>query len=166
MAFNKSIPSTVTTASLILFLAAACSTHPPGAPETEKTGATSAEITKQKESSSVSSPPQRTEPAERKVEPIKNSSSDSSAGETQRNNDIVEIDWVRETTLDEMLSMAKSGEIQQIEWHVMPNIIRAQASDNRIFHIRNENKGIDIRNALINAGIPTGKGGINFRHVF
>ncbi len=76
------------------------------------------------------------------------------------------MDWGREITLDEIIAMAKSGGIQKIEWHVMPNIIRAQAPDGRVSHLKNQNKGVDIRNALINAGIRIGKDGIDFRYVF
>jgi hypothetical protein len=64
------------------------------------------------------------------------------------------------------MQMAQNGRIREIEWHVMPNIIRVLAVDGRIFHLRNENKGIDIRSEMINAGIKIGKGGIDFRHVF
>ncbi len=88
------------------------------------------------------------------------------AGCREKPNRAPEIDWGKEITLDEIIAMAKSGQIQEIEWHVMPNIIRAQASDGRIFHIRNENKGVDLRNKLINAGVRIGEGGISFRHVF
>jgi hypothetical protein len=62
--------------------------------------------------------------------------------------------------------MARSGRIQEIQWHVMPNVIRALTSDGRVFHLKNEKKGVDLRNLLINARIRIGKGGINFRHVF
>jgi hypothetical protein len=153
-------------ATLILFLAAACETHPAGAPEAEKTKAAFAGIPKGKESPSVSLPGQKTESASSKVKPTKIPSPDPFAGETPKDNTSMKIDWGREATLEEIIAMAKSGEIQQIEWHVMPNIIRAQASDGRIFHLRNENKGIDIRSVLINAGIHLGKGGVDFRHMF
>ena len=77
-----------------------------------------------------------------------------------------EIDWGREVSLDEMVAMAREGRIQEIQWHVMPNILRAKTSDDEIYHLRNENKGVDLRNTLIEAGVPVGKGGILFRHVF
>ncbi len=76
------------------------------------------------------------------------------------------IDWGQETTLDEVVAMAKSGQIYEIQWHIMPNIIRALALDNKIFHIRNEDKGVDIRNVLEKSGILIGKGGITFRYLF
>jgi hypothetical protein len=38
------------------------------------------------------------------------------------------IDWGRETTAAEIVAMATDGEIREIEWHIMPNILRALAS--------------------------------------
>ena len=78
----------------------------------------------------------------------------------------MEIDWGREVTLDEMISMAKEGRIVEIQWHVMPNILRARAADGTIYHLRNENKGVDLRSKLIEAGVQVGEGGLQFRHVF
>jgi len=75
-------------------------------------------------------------------------------------------DWGCEINVDEMITMAKKGRIVEIQWHVMPNVLRAQASDGNIYHLRNENKGVDLRNTLINAGVKIGKGGVLFRHVF
>ena len=80
--------------------------------------------------------------------------------------DSEKIKWGREIKLDELLALAKSGRIREIEWHVMPNVIRAVASDGRAFYFKNENRGVDLRNLLISAGIQMGKGGISFRHVF
>jgi hypothetical protein len=77
-----------------------------------------------------------------------------------------DIEWGSEINLDEMIAMAKEGSLREIQWHVMPNILRAEAVDGRIFHLRNENKGVDLRNTLIEAGVRIGKGGIIFRHVF
>ena len=65
-----------------------------------------------------------------------------------------------------MIAKAKSGEIREIEWHVMPNVLRAQTADNRIFHLKNENKGVDLRKKLMDAGVQVGDGGVLFRHVF
>jgi hypothetical protein len=62
--------------------------------------------------------------------------------------------------------MTQGGQIQEIQWHVMPNILRALASDGSIFHFRNETKGVDLRNTLIEAGVKIGKGGVSFRHFF
>jgi hypothetical protein len=163
---NESIKPIYAIASLVIFLAVACSPRPAGSPEAEKTKTIPANFQKQKEPPPVSLPAQRIESAGGKAKPAKIPSSDALTDGTHRDYAINKIDWGREATLDEIIAMAKRSEIQQIEWHVMPNIIRAQARDGRIFHIRNENKGIDIRNELINAGIQIGKGGISFRHVF
>jgi len=88
------------------------------------------------------------------------------AGETRENGSSEKIDWGRETTAGEIVAMAKKGEIREIQWHVMPNVLRAEAADGRIFHIKNENKGIDLRSMLIDAGVRVGNGGVSFRHVF
>ena len=85
---------------------------------------------------------------------------------TQEVQDSEDVDWGIEVNLEEMVAMAKQGQIVEIQWHVMPNILRAQTSDGRIFHLKNENKGVDLRNTLIEAGVKIGKGGIEFRHVF
>ena len=77
-----------------------------------------------------------------------------------------DIEWGREINLDEMIAMAKSGSIREIQWHILPNILRADTVDGRIFHLRNENKGVDLRNTLMDAGVRIGKDGIIFRHVF
>ncbi len=87
-------------------------------------------------------------------------------GSAERAETVDKIDWGRETTAGQVIEMARRGEIREIEWHVMPNILRAVASDGRVFHIRNENKGIDLRTMLIKAGVQVGKGGVDFRHVF
>ena len=79
---------------------------------------------------------------------------------------LFEVDWGREVNLDEMIAMARADRILEIQWHVMPNILRAEAPDGEFFHLRNENKGVDLRNTLINAGVRIGKGGVQFRHVF
>ena len=79
---------------------------------------------------------------------------------------LVEVDWGREVNLDEMIAMARKDRIQGIQWHVMPNILRAEASDGEVFHLRNENKGVDLRNRLIDSGVRLGKKGVRFRHVF
>jgi hypothetical protein len=78
----------------------------------------------------------------------------------------MEIDWGREVGLDEMIAMAKEGTIVEIQWHVMPNILRATTADGQICHFRNENKGIDLRNRLIEEGVRIGEGGVQFRHFF
>jgi hypothetical protein len=77
-----------------------------------------------------------------------------------------EIEWGAEVLLDEMIEMAQEGRITEIQWHVLPNILRAQASDGSIYHLRNENKGVDLRNTLIESGVEIGKNGVEFKHVF
>ncbi len=150
---------------MVLLMAIACGTRP-GARETEKSGLHPAEIREVKEPLPVILPVQRKESAGEKIKQAKGRSPEAVTDETPKNHASIAIDWGRAATLDGIIGMAKNSEIRQIEWHVMPNVIRAQASDGRIFHIRNENKGIDIRNALLNAGVNLGKGGIIFRHVF
>lgn len=76
------------------------------------------------------------------------------------------IDWGREVSLDEMVEMAKERRIDEIQWHVLPNILRAKAADGSIYYLRNENKGVDLRNTLLDAGVRIGEGGILFQHVF
>jgi hypothetical protein len=76
------------------------------------------------------------------------------------------IDWGRETTATEIIAMARKGGIREIQWYVMPNVLRAEASDGMVFHINNANKGIDLRGMLIAAGVRMGEGGVVFRHVF
>jgi hypothetical protein len=150
-------------ALLTMFLAVACGRRPDGSPDAERTDAIPENLPKKKEPQPVSLPAKRTETAGHKVESAQISATDPSADETPTDPANNKIDWGREAALDEILAMAKSGAIQQIEWHVM---LRAQTIDGRIFHIKNENKGIDIRNTLIKSGIQVGKGGISFRHLF
>jgi len=85
---------------------------------------------------------------------------------SQKEQAFEDVYWGLEVNLNEMIAMAKKGQIVEIQWHIMPNILRAQASDGRIYHIRNENKGVDLRNTLINAGVKVGKEGILFRYLF
>ena len=77
-----------------------------------------------------------------------------------------EIDWGEEVDLEEMIAMAKDNRIEEIQWHVMPNILRARTEDGTVYHLRNENKGVDLRSKLIEAGVEVGKNGVQFRHVF
>ncbi len=76
------------------------------------------------------------------------------------------IDWGREATAAGIVAMAKNGEIREIEWHMMPNLLRALASDGRIYHVKNANKGMDMRGMLLKAGVRVGKGGVEFRYLF
>jgi hypothetical protein len=160
------VPIFLMAALLAMFLAVACGRRPDSSPDAERTEAIPKNLPKEKEPQPVSLPAKRTETAEHKIKSAQNAATDPSADETLTDPANNKIDWGIEATLDEILAMAKSGAIQQIEWHVMPNIIRAQTIDGRIFHIKNENKGIDIRNTLIKSGIQVGKGGISFRHLF
>ena len=94
------------------------------------------------------------------------SASNFSENESREVQDTEDVDWGLEVNLREMVEMARQGQIVEIQWHVLPNILRAQTSDGNIFHLRNENKGVDLRNTLIEEGIKIGRGGIEFRHVF
>ena len=94
------------------------------------------------------------------------SASNFSENESREVQDTEDVDWGMEVNLREMVEMARQGQIVEIQWHVLPNILRAQTSDGNIFHLRNENKGVDLRNTLIEEGIKIGRGGIEFRHVF
>jgi hypothetical protein len=78
----------------------------------------------------------------------------------------MQIDWGTEVTLDEMISMAKEGRVVEIQWHVMPNILRATTADGAIYHLRNENKGVDLRSRLIDEGVRIGENGVQFHHFF
>lgn len=92
---------------------------------------------------------------------------DTPAEDKSRNeNNSSHVDWGIEINLDKMVAMAKEGQIEEIDWHVMPNILLARTSDGRIFHIKNENKGVDLRSTLVKAGVKTGEGGILFKHFF
>jgi hypothetical protein len=166
VASKESIGPIFLMAALVMFLAVACGLRPDASPDAEKTKAIPKDLPKKKEPQPVSLPAKRTVTAGHKAKSAQNSATDPSADEAPEDPANNKTDWGREATLDEILAMAKSGAIQQIEWYVMPNIIRAQTIDGRIFHIMNENKGIDMRNTLIKAGIQVGKGGISFRHLF
>jgi hypothetical protein len=166
VASKESIKPIILMAALAMLLAVACGLRPDVSPDAEKTEAIPKNLPKEKEPQPVSLPAKRTETAGHKAKSAQNSATDPSADEIPEDPANNKIDWGCEVTLDEILAMAKSGAIQQIEWYVMPNIIRAQTIDGRIFHIKNENKGIDIRNTLIKAGIQVGNGGISFRHLF
>src|SRR4030042_1421253 len=85
---------------------------------------------------------------------------------SQKEQAFEDVYWGLEVNLNEMMEMARKGQIVEIQWHIMPNILRAQASDGRIYHIRNKNKGGELRNTIINAGVKVGKAGILFRYLF
>jgi hypothetical protein len=153
-------------ASLTILWNAACATHPALDPEAGDKKALPAKIQEPKGPRPVPLPVQPIESSRSKIKPARNASQKPLMDETLGEQTTNKINWGREVPLDDMITMAKQGEIRQIEWHVMPNIIRALAADGRIFHIRNENKDIDIRSVLTDAGINIGKGGISLRHVF
>jgi hypothetical protein len=98
--------------------------------------------------------------------PLNTSVPSTSEGESQNQGTSTDVDWGSEVSLDEMITMTRNGRIVEIEWHVMPNILRAKTSNGEIFHLKNENKGVDLRATLINAGVKIGEGGVLFKHVF
>ena len=158
--------STLIVALLTIFLLAACGSQPAGSPDAGKMRAMPQNLQKEEELRPVHSSTQPKERAEPEVRRAKLSSPDPAPDEAPKDQDLEKVDWGRGITLDGIIAMAQSGRIKEIEWHVMPNIIRIFASDGSFFHFRNENKGVDLRNTLINSGIRIGKGGIIFRHVF
>jgi hypothetical protein len=86
--------------------------------------------------------------------------------EITEDQDFERMDWGQEVSLDEIVFMAKTKRIREIQWHVLPNVLRVLAADGGIFHLKNEYKGVDLRNVLIDAGVKIGPGGIPFRHFF
>lgn len=148
------------------FLLAACGD--PYTPDSESSASNPVvpDSARQKELPESSSAAGSTEPETQKIETRGNLSPDVPKEESPAETGLEKIDWGPEISLAEMMAKAKSGEIREIEWHVMPNVLRAQTCNNRIFHLKNENKGVDLRNKLINAGVKIGKGGVVFRHVF
>jgi len=154
--------STLIIALLTIVLLAACGSQPAGSPEGGKIKAMPQNLQKEKERQPAYSAVEPKEPAEPKIV----SSMDPASDKAPKDQTLEKVDWGREITLNEIIAMAHNGQIREIEWHVMPNIIRILASDGSLFHFRNENKGVDLRNTLINAGIRIGRGGVVFRHVF
>ncbi len=105
-------------------------------------------------------------PENTRPEPAKKSAPYPDKNKTREEHAATDVNWGREINLDEMIAMAKKGRITEIQWHVMPNILRAETVDGEVFHIKNENKGVDLRNKLINAGVKVGAGGITFKYFF
>ena len=157
---------TLIAALLTISLLAACGSQPAGSPEAGKMKAMPQDLQNEKELRPVHSAAQPKKPAGPEVRRTKFSPSDPAPHEDPKEQAFEKVDWGREITLNEIIAMAQSCQIKEIEWHVMPNILRVLASDGSLFHFRNENKGVDLRNTLINAGIRIGKGGVIFRHVF
>jgi hypothetical protein len=149
-----------------ILLLAACGEQSGGSPEAGKPKIAADIVSQDEKLPAISSPaepvdPEKSEPKPREIIPA-----DPPENGSQKGRAFEDVDWGREINLDKMITMAKKGQIVEIQWHVMPNILRAQASDGRIYHIRNENKGVDLRNTLINAGVKIGKEGVLFRYLF
>ena len=139
---------------LAIFLLAACSKQSTSTPESKERKTTPHDFQQEIEAQPTPSAALLKRSAGPESIPTKILPHGISADEIPEDKTIEKIDWGRESTLDKIVEMAKNGQIYEIQWHVMPNIIRTLASDGRIFHIRNENKGVDIRNVLKNAGVP------------
>jgi hypothetical protein len=149
-----------------ILLPAACGEKSGGSPETGKPKTAADIIPKEEKLPAISTSAEPVEPEKSEPKPREIIPADPPENESQKKRALEDIDWGREVNLDEMITMAKKGQIVEIQWHVMPNILRAQASDGRIYHLRNENKGVDLRNTLINAGVKVGKEGVLFRYLF
>ena len=149
-----------------IIMLAACGDASIDNPELNNPDRIASDIVQEEELPAIPSREQAKEPEEAKTEtpeirlpdPVKEDPPEETGTEV--------IEWGQEIDLAEMIAKARSGEIQEIQWHVMPNVLRAQTLDDRIFHLKNENKGVDLRNALIDAGVQIGSGGVIFRHVF
>jgi len=149
-----------------VFLLSACENPPATGSDSGKSNAIETEISSDRKLPEIPSDARSAESEKRKAGTETNSLPVPPEAEPALENDLQEIDWGKEISLAEMIAKAKSGEIREIEWHVMPNVLRARTADNRIFHLKNENKGVDLRNKLMEAGVPIGRGGVLFRHVF
>lgn len=77
-----------------------------------------------------------------------------------------QIDWGQEVSPEKLLKLARSEDLFEIQWHVMPNVIRILMKGGEIYHVKNEKLSLDILKYLENAGIKVGKGGITFRYSF
>ena len=166
MNINKRVLSFLIIPLPVLLLLTACGDPPAPVSKERRTKTTSQNLQQKEEPPRFPPPEQQKEPVERKEIPVETASPDPYIEETTQDNGFVVVDWGREISLDEIMTMAKSGRIRKIEWHVMPNIIRFLTVDDKIFHLRNENKGIDIRSKMTDAGLKVGKGGIDLQHVF
>lgn len=76
------------------------------------------------------------------------------------------IDWGSKISMEEVIVLAKSEDLFEIQWHVMPNVVRVLMQDGSIYHFENANIGIDIEKTLNDAGVKTRKGGISLRYSF
>jgi hypothetical protein len=97
--------------------------------------------------------PKITEPEKSRPKPSEIIPVDSPEDESQKKRAIMDVDWGREVNLDEIVAVAKKGRIVEMQRHVIPNILRSKTSDGGIFHLKNENKGFDLRNTFINASV-------------
>ena len=163
MIFRRPIPLTFLIALPAAFLLAACGSQPAAGPDAKKKVQ---DLQRKEDRKQLPADAQQKRTVRSQFKPAKPASPDRPIEEAPKDRDLAKVDWGREITLEEIISMAKSGRIREIEWHVMPNVIRVVAPDGEIFHLKNENKGVDIRNTLINAGVKIGNGGVDFRHVF
>jgi hypothetical protein len=150
----------------VICLWAACGKLSTDSSEAGKPLATAQDSRKEGELQAIPSTARPTESEKHKVEPQAVPSKVPTERDTKRDRTLEKIDWGGDISLDEIVAMAKKGRIREIQWHVMPNVLRIEAVDGKIFHLKNENKGVDLRNRLIQAGVRIGKGGITFRHVF
>ena len=149
-----------------IFLLSACADSPVDRSESGNPKATVHDIAPGEELPRMPSTEKAKESEKPKTVIAENLLPDPTEEEPARATDDEDIDWGQEISLAEMVEKAKSGEIREIQWHVMPNVLRAQALDHRVFHLKNEDKGVDLRNTLMNAGVKIGEGGVIFRHVF
>jgi hypothetical protein len=163
---NKLIKAILGISCAIIFLLSACGGSPVDRSESGNPKTTVHDITPKEELPEVPSTEKPKESEKPKSVISENIPPDSAEEEPAREKDSEDIEWGQEIGLAEMIEKAKSGEIREIEWHVMPNVLRAQAWDHRIFHLKNEDKGVDLRNTLMSAGVKIGEGGVIFRHVF
>lgn len=163
---NRLIQLIWITLSAAVFLLAACTESSIDRAEYNNQETIAPEIVPKDELPEIPPDPQPPEHEEQEVENPENLLPDSIEEDPPKETAGGEIDWGQEIDLAGMIAKAKSGEIREIQWHVMPNVLRAQTFDDRIFHLKNENKGVDLRNTLISAGVQVGRGGVEFRHVF
>lgn len=165
MTANRLVESGILiTAVFALHLLSGCGDQPSASRGTPK--ASKRDIPSQANASPPSPPAvPATKAAGRRVQLSENPPARSTM-QAKEDGGLEKIEWGHEASAAEIIAMAKNGEIREIEWHIMPNILRAVASDGRIFFVRNENKGLDMRGMLADAGVQVGKGGVAFRHVF
>ena len=149
-----------------IFLLSACGDNAVDHSESGNSKATVHEIAPEKELPAIPSAGQPKESEKLEARTAENSLPDPAEEEPAKETDGEDIEWGQEISLAEVIDKAKKGEIREIQWHVMPNVLRAEARDHRIFHLKNENKGVDLRNTLLSAGVKIGEEGIIFRHVF